>query len=116
MKPNPKEKQFGQKGINDSATSLAQSLLSGKPLARAPAQDRTPKLKPRPKPRFGRKAVGADGGATPVKGAGWKIGLGLLVALGVGLQMLSVLLSSASLKDPQAGAPIVSALDPQNPL
>lgn len=46
---------FGQKGANDKPISLAQSLLTGKPLSRTPVQDRTPKLKPRAKPRFGRK-------------------------------------------------------------
>lgn len=56
MSTSKKGKDFGQKGVNDRAVSLADSLLSGRPLGRARKRDATPKLKPRPKPVFGRRA------------------------------------------------------------
>ncbi|MFC1673861.1 hypothetical protein ACFL12_06900 [Pseudomonadota bacterium] len=53
---------FGAKGVSDQAESLAETLLTGKPLAK-PNVQKVPKLKARPKPQFGRKAVpdSADG-------------------------------------------------------
>jgi len=110
MSLSKKNPQFGQKGVGDSAISLAQSLLTGKPLARTPAKDRTPKLKPRPKPRFGRK-TGEDNALPPsqasARATGWKLGLGVLLALGLGLQVLSVMLTAS---------PIESVIERQNPL
>lgn len=50
-----KTPSFGRKGVSDHAKSWAEFLLSGKPLARAPQKDRSPKLKARPKAKFGRK-------------------------------------------------------------
>lgn len=50
-----KSPQFGHKGVRDSARSFAESLLTGKPLARAPQKDRALPFKPRLKPKFGRR-------------------------------------------------------------
>lgn len=55
MGTGTKTPSFGRKGASDHAKSWAEFLLSGKPLARAPQKDRTPKLKPRPTAKFGRK-------------------------------------------------------------
>ncbi|MCR4378771.1 MAG: hypothetical protein NUV50_11855 [Rhodospirillales bacterium] len=55
MSVETKTPSFGRKGVSDHAKSWAEFLLSGKPLARAPQKDRTPKLKARPKAKFGRK-------------------------------------------------------------
>ena len=55
MGPSTKSPGFGHKGVNDHVQTLAESLLTGKPVARTQGRDRTPKLKPRAKPRFGRK-------------------------------------------------------------
>ena len=55
MSTSMKNPIFGQKGARDRVQSLAESLLTGKPMSRAPKKDRTPKLKPRPKAIFGRK-------------------------------------------------------------
>lgn len=55
MNQHNKTASFGQKGAGEQAVTLAQSLLTGKPLSRVKVKDRTPKLKPRTLPRFGRK-------------------------------------------------------------
>lgn len=87
-----KNKNFGQKGVNDRAVSLADSLLSGKPLARARKRDATPRLKPRPKPVFGRRAQDEvfDGSARPR--VPWALGF----AVGVVCMALMVNLLAAS--------------------
>ena len=55
MRTGTKTPSFGRKGVSDHAKSWAEFLLSGKPLARTPQKDRTPKLKARPKAKFGRR-------------------------------------------------------------
>lgn len=66
MSMQSKSASFGQKGADDKPVTLAQSLLTGKPLSRARVQDRIPKLKPRVKARFGRKEeCSLEDGASP---------------------------------------------------
>lgn len=48
--------KFGSKGANLRPMTFAESLLSGRALERN-VQEYTPKLKPRPKPRFGTKGT-----------------------------------------------------------
>jgi hypothetical protein len=50
-----KAPQFGHKGTSERGQSFAEWLLSGKPLARAPQTVCAAKLKPRAKPKFGRR-------------------------------------------------------------
>lgn len=64
MNTSSKPSIFGQKGVRDSAVSVAEMLLTGNPVARAIGKTRIPKLKPRAKAVFGCKAVPA---AKPVK-------------------------------------------------
>jgi len=48
--------RFGSKGANLRPMTFAESLLSGRPMERN-VQTYTPKLKPRPKARFGTKGT-----------------------------------------------------------
>ena len=83
-----KRSPFGRKGVSGHAKSFAESLLSGKPLARAPEKDRSPKLKPRPKAKFGRRqvseqvALGRNGVKSHLNWKFWAILLSVL-ALGI---------------------------------
>lgn len=56
-----KNEGFGAKGATERPLSLAEQLLSGKPMGRKPKRDAVPRLKPRPKPVFGRR----DGAPEP---------------------------------------------------
>ncbi|HEY9163064.1 MAG TPA: hypothetical protein VIN57_00540 [Magnetovibrio sp.] len=86
MNKQNKNASFGHKGTGEQAVTLAQSLLTGKPLARAKAKDRTPKLKPRIKPRFGRRddLAAVDAGAFSKTRKGWAFWLSMVTSL-VGL-------------------------------
>lgn len=98
-----KTPNFGHKGVDDQAQSLAESLLTGKPVVRADARargvDRTPKFKPRAKPRFGRKDVSESFACAvdrmvrrqgqALRGHGWKFWASTLVALMLALQALA---------------------------
>lgn len=84
MSPRKAHKTFGSKGTPQTPQSYSQMLLSGRPLAR-PQVEREIRLKPRPKPKFGRcdgeQAVRRDDAADPrrVRGAA----LGALAAAAV---------------------------------
>lgn len=84
---------FGIKGVNAQASSLADALLSGKPLARSkPRRDPVPKLKPRPKPKFGRRDASdggahADGAYSRHAWRGWMFWISAMIAVGLGLQV-----------------------------
>lgn len=60
---------FGHKGVGDHAQSFAEQLLTGKPISRDARRDRGPKLKPRPKPVFGR----GDTDARPAFATPWPV-------------------------------------------
>jgi len=92
MSTNLKTSGFGHKGGHDNAQSMAESLLTGKPLGRAPVRDRTPKLKPRVKPVFGRKEASEAFSCTidrAVWHRGWRFWAATLAALVLALQLLS---------------------------
>lgn len=82
MSTSSKPSIFGQKGVRDSAVSLAEMLLTGKPVGRRSRQDRIPKLKPRPKPIFGRKGLSSSQREKASFGACFVVGL---VILGLGV-------------------------------
>lgn len=70
---------FGQKGVGDQAQSFAQTLLSGRPVGRDQSQARMPKLKPRPKAKFGRRVEQYDGAVHQRRTVFW--GLGILACV-----------------------------------
>lgn len=85
---------FGLKGASDKPVTLAQSLLTGKPLSHVQVQDRIPKLKPRVKPRFGRRedleqaSYAPALSQTPATGKArnkWALWLAMVVTMVLGL-------------------------------
>ena len=78
MSTSSKPSIFGQKGVRDSAVSVAEMLLTGKPVKRQSRQNRIPKLKPRPKPIFGRKGLRSSQREKGSFGAYFVVGLVML--------------------------------------
>lgn len=92
MSTHTKSPNFGHKGVADEAKSYAEQLLTGKPVGRANKRDRTPKLKPRAKTRFGRKDVSETFSRSvdrAVQRRGWKFWATMVTALVLGLQALA---------------------------
>lgn len=94
-----KQEGFGVKGLHDQASSLADSLLSGKPLGKAKRAKSVPKLKPREKPKFGRKEMAAEARAAmdALKWTGardWRFWIVIVIAVGIGLQALAGVLDA----------------------
>ena len=90
MGPSTKTPGFGHKGASDHVQTLAESLLTGKPVARAQGRDRTPKLKPRAKPRFGRRDAQAHTADPRVRAVGprrgwvvWAVAVAVALAVQV---------------------------------
>lgn len=86
MSTSSKPSIFGQKGIRDSAVSVAEMLLTGKPVGRVSRQHRIPKLKPRPKPIFGRKGLSSSQSKKASLGAYFVVGL---MVLGLGVAVIT---------------------------
>ena len=89
-----KNEGFGVKGLKDQAASLSEALLSGKPLGRSARGKELPKLKPRTKPKFGRRANAPvnDNAMTAFGRAarrGWMLWVALAAVVLLGAQALA---------------------------